>query len=90
MTYWQRIKQFPIELFISLDQLANVLLLGSADETLSARAYRADREGKVFGRIFRKPIDLLFFWQDTGGLGHCRQAYEREKARFYLPRAYRE
>lgn len=88
MTCWQRIKQFPIELFLAIDQLLNVLLLGAADETLSARSYRADRDGKVFGRVFRPMIDALFFWQDTGGLGHCRQAYEREKSRFYLPKDY--
>lgn len=90
MTYWQRIKQFPIELFLAIDQLANVILLGSADETLSARSWRADRDGLIFGRIFRPLIDAIFFWQDTGGLGHCQQAYEREKIKWYLPPEYRE
>lgn len=90
MTYWQRIKAFPIELFLSIDQLLNVLLLGFADETLSARSYRADRDGLIFGRIFRPAIDALFFWQKTNGLGHCRQAYERELLKFYLPAEYRD
>lgn len=90
MTYWQRIKAFPIELFLSIDQLLNVLCLGFADETLSARSWRAYRDNKVFGKIFKPLIDGLFFWQNTNGLGHCRQAYEREKVKFYLPPEYRD
>jgi hypothetical protein len=86
----ERLKRLPVELFISLDQLVNVLLLGSADETLSARAWRTEQKGRIFGRLFRPLIDLLFFWQPTGGLGHCQQAFQRERAKFYLPPEYRE
>jgi hypothetical protein len=59
---------------IAIDQLLNVILLGSPDETLSSRAYRADRDDKVFGKLFRPAIDALFFWQDR----HCYQAYLSE------------
>ena len=59
---------------IAIDQLLNALLLGAPDETLSSRAYRADRDGKVFGRFFRPVIDTLFFWQDR----HCYDAYLAE------------
>lgn len=52
---------YLLSLLIALDQLANALLAGSSDETLSSRAYRADRDGKVFGRFFRPLIDTLFF-----------------------------
>lgn len=86
----KKLERLPIELFLAIDQLLNVLLLGSADETLSARAYRAENNKLIFGKIFRPIIDLLFFWQNTEGKGHCRQAYEREKAKFYLPPEYRK
>lgn len=85
-----------LQLFLALDQLAGVLLAlpfpsawrGTwADETLSSRAYRADRDGKVFGRIWRPIIDALFFWQpqEPGTEGHCHGAYLKERARYSLP-----
>lgn len=64
-------------LFVAFDQLLNTILLGSPDETLSSRAYRADRDGKRFGRIFRPAIDTLFFWQTR----HCYAAYVAEVQR---------
>lgn len=64
-------------LFVAVDQLLNTVLLGSPDETLSSRAYRADRDGKIFGRIFRPAIDALFFWQAN----HCYAAYVAEVQR---------
>lgn len=90
MTYWERIKKLPFEIAVSIDQFLNVLLLGSHDETLSARAWRNYRDEKLFGKIFKPLIDALFFWQDTKGLGHCQQAFIREKAKFYLPKEYHE
>jgi len=70
MSYW-------LALFVAIDQLLNVMLFGSPDETLSSRAYRADRDGKVFGKLFRPCIDALFFWQAQ----HCYQAYLSELRR---------
>lgn len=72
-------------LFVAVDQLLNTVLLGSPDETLSSRAYRADRDGRVFGRIFRPPIDVLFFWQDR----HCYSAYVAELQRRQYPANFR-
>lgn len=66
-----------MQVLIAIDQLLNTLLLGFADETLSSRAYRADRDGKVFGRIFRPVIDTMFFWQKR----HCYQSYLSEVQR---------
>ena len=80
------------QVFIAVDQLANALIppidgtVSYADETLSARCYRAHRDGKVFGRLFMRPIDLLFFWQ---GPGHCKNAYINEFARKNYPDEYR-
>ena len=74
-----------MQVLVALDQLLNALLFGYADETLSSRAYRADRDGKVFGRIFRPVIDTLFFWQDR----HCYQSYLAEVQRRQLSRNFR-
>ena len=63
-----------LNLAIAIDQLFNVLLFGSPDETLSSRAYRTDRDGRVFGKVFRPCIDTLIFWQPR----HCYEAYLSE------------
>ncbi len=92
----ERLLHILSQLLLALDQLAGVLLAlpfppawrGTwADETLSSRAYRADRDGKVFGRIWRPVIDALFFWQrqEPGTQGHCHGAYLNERERYSLP-----
>ena len=86
------IKEWGVQIFLALDQLANVLpppidgTVGYADETLSARCYRAHRDGKIMGKLFMPPIDLLFFWQ---GPGHCKNAYIKEFERKNYPDEYR-
>lgn len=67
-------KQF----LIALDQLANTLLGGMADETISARAYRRGwkRTERVINWIFRDPF-------------HCMDAYNSELLRSHLPKGYR-
>lgn len=74
-----------MQVLIALDQLLNALLFGYADETLSSRAYRADRDGKAFGKFFRPVIDTIFFWQDR----HCYQAYLAEVQRRQYSRNFR-
>lgn len=74
------IKQF----LIAFDQLVNTLLMGMADETLSARAWR-ERDASMGWGIFRKIIDLLFFYQKN----HCYGAYLSELERKQLPKDYR-
>lgn len=54
-----------------------------ADLTLSANAYRWEREG-----IRRRPrvwLDRLFFWQE----GHCYESYIYEIQRRHLPESMR-
>lgn len=86
---------------ISLDQAANNLLSlflpgawsGSwADETLSSRAYRAWRDGKMLGRVFMPVIDFLFRWQTLpeGAIGHCHGAYLKERTRYNMPPEMRQ
>lgn len=86
------VKHWLVQLFIAVDQLLNVLVTpfsrsAWADETLSSRAYRAWADGKLFGRVFMRPIDLLFCWQEIrpGAVGHCHQAYLKERERLGLP-----
>lgn len=87
------LRDWWVQVFLALDQLVNVLIppldgtIGYADETLSARAYRAHRDGKILGKLFMRPIDLLFFWQ---GPGHCRNAYIKEFDRQNYPSEYRD
>jgi len=85
------VKFFLLQLFLTFDQFLNVLLLGYADETLSARAWRAYAKGRIFGRIFKPVIDGLFFWQSQpNDKGHCYNAWLKEAARHSLPPEYRE
>jgi hypothetical protein len=85
------LRAYGEQVFIALDQLANALIppldgtVSYADETLSARCYRAHRDGKLFGRLFMRPIDLLFCWQ---GRDHCKNAYTKEFERKNYPTEY--
>ena len=70
------------QVIIALDQLANAILAGYADETLSARAYRLSRDR---GRHWpRRVIDGLFFWEPD----HCEKSYRSERLRRHLPFDY--
>jgi len=89
---WRLLKEWGVQIFIGLDQFANTLpppidgTVGYADETLSARCYRAHRDGKIFGRLFMPPIDFVFgLWQ---GPGHCKNAYIKEFERKNYPSEY--
>lgn len=70
---WHYIKQN----LIAVDQVVNTLIGGWADETLSSRAWRAERDGRLFGKIFRPMIDTLFFFDPE----HCKGAYLSELGR---------
>lgn len=78
-------KQYLLNNAIAFDQQVNTLLGGSPDETLSARAYRTEQHGKVFGRFFRPLIDALFFFDKE----HCHKAYLSEFRKLQLPDSYR-
>lgn len=71
------------QILVAVDQLANTMLGGMADETLSARAWRHHLDGSRDWP--RSIIDALFFWQAD----HCRTAYESEVERRQLPPEYR-
>ena len=89
---WRLLKDYGAQVFIGFDQFINALIppidgtLSYADETLSARSYRAHRDGKVLGKVFMPLIDMLFFWQ---GPSHCKNAYIKEFERHNYPDEYR-
>ena len=83
-------KQRLLHIGIAVDQLLYVLLTlgaGSPDETLSAAAWRTERDGKWLGRVFRPLIDALFLPFERE---HCLRAFESEKLGRHLPPEYRE
>ena len=79
-------KRYALNIAIGLDQLANTVLAGHPDETLSSRAYRAEQSGQRYWGWTRRAIDLLLFWQTD----HCLSAYRAEVERKQYPEAYRE
>ena len=89
---WNLLKEYGVQCFIAFDQLLNALIppldgtVSYADETLSARCYRAHRDEKILGKLFMPLIDLMFFWQ---GPGHCKNAYIKEFERKNYPDEYR-
>lgn len=72
------------QILIAIDQLANAVFAGYADETLSSRAWRMRKRKKRWA-MARRIIDGLFFWQNE----HCFQAYESERLRKQLPKELR-
>lgn len=67
---------FGRNVFIALDRLLNVLLLGSCDETLSERMERLRASGSKVGCVACKVMSAAFFF--IGG-DHCD--YARENGR---------
>lgn len=77
---------YILNVLIALDQLINTLIGGSPDETLSARAYRNEQQGKVLGKVFRPVIDFIF-WFDKE---HCKTSYFAEQYQRQFPPYYRK
>ena len=72
------------QILIAIDQLANTVFGGWADETLSSRAWRQHTK-KLRWKIAKGFIECLFFWQKA----HCKTAYESEQNRLHLPPEFR-
>ena len=82
-------KRRLLNLLIALDQLTYVLLTlgaGHPDETLSAAAWRVEKAGKPWGRIFRPVIDFIFLPIERN---HCYRSYISEQRGAQLPKEYR-
>lgn len=89
-TYVARYGRRPywLALLIALDQLANALLWGYVDETLSSRAYRSAQlrtPAKLRWRLAERLINTLFWRDRVGELRHCQLAYLGELAREHSP-----
>lgn len=69
---------------LGVDQLANTLLGGSPDETLSARAWRLRGTSAGWARA-QRIIDAVFMDPK-----HCEDSYTSEKNRKQLPGEYRD
>ncbi|ART47569.1 MULTISPECIES: hypothetical protein [Acidovorax] len=76
---------WALNIAIALDQLANVLLAGAPDETLSSRAHRMRVKGHRYWGWTANAIDRLFFWQP----GHCERAWRSELLRLQQPPSLR-
>lgn len=79
-----------IQLFISLDQLLNVLsnpfsLETWSDETLSSRCGRLGHRYPY--KFWQIVIDAMF--RPFQGPSHCRNAYAKEMTRHHLPPSMR-
>lgn len=72
------------QFLIAVDQVANTLLGGYADETMSARCYRNRGRTRGWYALYRL-VNALFFWMED----HCRSAYDAEKLRLNEPPEYR-
>lgn len=78
------LKHYLLQVLIAFDQLVCTLIGGWADESLSSYAWRLERAGKLWGRIWR-PVADWFFWQFFNDFNHCEKAYLAERNRAHLP-----
>lgn len=73
-------KLYLLQNAIAFDRQVNAILGGSADETLSSRAYRAWKDNKKPGKWLKSFIDGIFkqFWNIDE---HCFKAWSYEEGR---------
>jgi len=57
--FWNAAKAYLWNIFVALDQLANALLGGFPDETISSRAAKAQRSGKLWGCVLCRLLHLI-------------------------------
>ncbi len=69
-----RLKRWPMAVLIAIDQLANAILMGNEDDTISSRAWKAKTKGRLWGRIAVPIIDAIFL--PLQGPDHCRLSAE--------------
>lgn len=79
-----KFKQHLKQVAIAFDQLANTMIGGWADESLSSRSHRlAEERGRKWPK---RIINALFFWEKD----HCKEAYESEIERLQVPPQMRQ
>ena len=71
----KKVAQFIFNYLIAIDQLANTLLLGHPDETISSRLGRSKGKERYFWvKWFRIFVDTLFFFDTDGEKKHCEKS----------------
>ena len=83
----RRFQEYLRHNLIAIDQLANALLGGFPDETISARLYR-NRHKHSFVDTLSLMVDLVFELL-TGEKNHCKNAYKWELRKGNLPNLYK-
>lgn len=68
-------KRYFWNILISLDQLANTLLFGNPDETMSSRMGKKIEKGECLGCFYLCRLLSWLFRQDK----HCIQSIERDE-----------
>lgn len=66
--------QYFFNLFVSLSQFANTVLAGDPDETISSRAGKARREGRIWGCLLCRFLDLF-------DRKHCEKSIEEDEGK---------
>ena len=79
------VKTYLKEIAIALDQLANTILGGHCDETLSSRCYRNAKK-YWYAELAKIILDFLFL---PFGKNHCEESYKSELNRNHLPEGMR-
>lgn len=80
---------YLFNILVALSQLGNTLLGGHPDESMSARAWRTGKAGRLPGAVLRPVIDFMFLVITFGSdKTHCKTAYESEKLRRQFPEYY--
>ena len=65
-------KRYFWNILIAIDQLANTLLAGDPDETISSRAAKAHKKGKRWGCILCRLLDIV-------DKNHCEKSVELDE-----------
>jgi hypothetical protein len=65
-------KRYIWNILISIDQLANTVLGGDPDETISSRMGKRARKGDKLGKIICKILNIF-------DKGHCEKSIEEDE-----------
>ena len=71
-------KKYILNILIAIDQLANALINGDPDETISSRAAKSARKGKMWACVLCKFLDKL-------DPNHCERVVELDEGKSLPP-----
>lgn len=72
---------YPVRILVAFDILVNVIFMGNPDETISSRAARAATQGKTWGKLLSRFLNL--FQKDHGARAEASDV-ERAQAVVFL------